>query len=77
MRDFENQQQLLQIERENNALTKENIQISLARLRLGQTTTLEVHLAQENFELSSARLINFQYNLKVAETKLKQLISSL
>jgi outer membrane protein len=74
---FESQKQLLQIEKENNELTRENLEISLQRLRLGQTTSLEVHLAQENFVLSSTRLINFEYNLKIAETKLKQLISSL
>lgn len=75
--EFENQQRLLQIEKENNELTKENIQISLDRLRLGETTSLEVHLAQEEFVQSCTRLINFQYNLKIAETKLKQLVSSL
>ena len=74
---YENQQQLLKIEKENNQLTKENLEISLQRLRLGQTTSLEVHLAQENFVLSFTRLIDFEYNLKIAETKLKQLIASL
>lgn len=75
--EFENQQSLLKIEKENNELTKENIQISLDRLRLGQTTSLEVHLAQEEYVQSCTRLINFKYNLKIAETKLKQLVSSL
>lgn len=75
--DFENQQHLLQIEKDNNLLSKENMEISLQRLRLGQTTSLEVHQAQENFVQSSTRLVNFEYNLKIAETKLKQLISSL
>jgi outer membrane protein len=75
--DFDNQQQLMQIEKENNNLTKENLQISLQRLRLGQTTSLEVHQAQEDYVQSCTRLINFQYNLKIAETKLKQLVSSL
>jgi len=75
--EFENQQRLLQIEKENNELTKENIQISLDRLRLGETTSLEVHLAQEEYVQSCTRLINFQYNLKIAEIKLKQLVSSL
>lgn len=75
--EFENQQRLLQIEKENNELTKENIQISLDRLRLGETTSLEVHLAQEEHVQSCTRLINFKYNLKIAETKLKQLVSSL
>ncbi len=74
---FENQKRLLQIEKDNNELTRENLLISLQRLRLGQTTSLEVHQAQENFVLSSTRLINFEYNLKIAETRLKQLIAAL
>lgn len=73
--EFENQQQLMQIEKENNELTKENLEISLQRLRLGQTTSLEVHQAQEDYVQSCTRLINFKYNQKIAETKLKQLIS--
>jgi len=75
--DFENQQKMLQIEIENNELTRENMKISLERLRLGQTTSLEVHLAQEDYEMSCTRLINFKYSLKLAETKLKQLVSTL
>ena len=75
--EFENQQKLLTIETENNELAKENIQISIDRLKHGQATSLEVHQAQEDFVQSSTRLINFRYNLKVAETKLKQLVSIL
>lgn len=75
--EFENQQKLLKIEIENNELAKENMKISLERLRLGQTTSLEVHLAEEDYVQSSTRLINFRYNLKIAETKLKQLASNL
>jgi len=75
--EFENQQKLLEIEKENNELTKENIQISLERLRLGQTVSLEVRQAQEDYVQSCTRLINFKYNLKMAETKLKQLVSTL
>jgi len=75
--DFENQQRLLVIEKENNELTRENLAISLQRLRLGQTTSLEVHQAQDDFVRSNTRLINFQYNLKMAETRLKQLMASL
>jgi len=75
--EFEYQQRMLKIEKENNELTNENIKISIERLRLGQTTALEVRLAQEDYVQSCTRLINFQYNLKVAETKLKQLVSAL
>ncbi|MGC3979132.1 MAG: TolC family protein [Paludibacteraceae bacterium] len=77
LQDLENQQKLLQIETENNALTKENLEMSLQRLRYGQATSLEVHQAQEYFVQSSTRLINFKYNLKISETKLKQLIAEL
>jgi outer membrane protein TolC len=75
--EFENQQKLLKIEAENNELAKENIQISMERLKHGQTTSLEVHQAQEFYMQSCTRLINFRYNLKMAETKLKQLASEL
>jgi len=77
MTDFENQQRLLEIETENNELALENIKISLERLRLGQSTSLEVHIAQEDYVQSNTRLINFRYNLKLSETKLKQLVSGL
>lgn len=75
--EFENQQRLLIIEKQNKELTKENLEISLQRMRLGQTTSLEVHQAQENYVQSCTRLIRFQFNLKIAETKLKQLIGVL
>jgi outer membrane protein TolC len=75
--DFDNQQQLMEIEKENNQLAKENFEISLQRLRLGQTISLEVHQAEEDYVQSCTRLINFQYNLKIAEMRLKQLVSGL
>ena len=75
--EFENQQKLLKMEAENNELAKENLQISMERLKHGQTTSTEVHLAQENYVQSNTRLINFRYNLKMAETRLKQLVSEL
>lgn len=74
---FNNQLKLMQIERENNALNKEYIEICLQRLRLGQSTSLELHQAQDSYAQSSTRLINFEYNLKMAEIKLKQLIATL
>ena len=77
IKNFENQQKLLEIEKENNQLAKENLEISLQRLRLGQATSLEVRLAQTDYVQSSTRLINFQYNLKISESKLKQLVAEL
>ncbi len=75
--EFENQQELLKIEAENNELAKENLQISVDRLKHGQTTSLEVRRAQDDYVQSSTRLINFRYALKMAETKLKQMVSGL
>jgi outer membrane protein len=77
LNDFENQKALLNIEEENNLMTKEYLEISIQRLRLGQTNSLEVHLAQEKFMNSNTRLINYRFNLKLAETKLRQLVASL
>jgi outer membrane protein len=74
---YENQQKLLEIEKSNTELARENLDISMERLRLGQTTSLELHQAQENFVDSYTRLINFEYYLKVAETRLKKLMSGL
>lgn len=75
--EFENQGNLLVIERENLTLAKENLDIALQRLRLGQSTSLELRQAEESYEDSRTRLINIKYNLKVAETKLRQLMADL
>ena len=75
--DFENQMQLLKIERENLLLARENLTISMRRLELGQTTALEVRQAQESFQQSLTRLTNFEYAAKVAEIKVKQLLAIL
>jgi outer membrane protein TolC len=74
---FENQHELLAIEKENETLAKENIEIAIQRLRLGQANSLEVRQAQESYVFSYTRRITFEYNLKIAETRLKQLVSAL
>ncbi|MCX6242306.1 MAG: TolC family protein [Bacteroidetes bacterium] len=75
--EFEDQKTLLVIERDNLTLAKENLKISLERLRLGQTTALEVRQAQESYANSLARYYDFEFNMKVAETTLKQLVAGL
>lgn len=75
--EYEYQQSMLAIEKENNQLTKENLEISIQRLKQGETTTLEVHQAQDDYMQSCTRLVTFKYNLKVAELKLRQLLSTL
>jgi outer membrane protein len=75
--DFRNQGRLLLIEKDNTALAKENLDISMQRLRYGQSTSLELRQAEESYEDARTRLINIEYNLKIAETKLKQLMAQL
>ena len=75
--EFEIQNRLLQIEKGNDALAKENLDISMQRLRLGESTSLELRQAQDSYVESRTRLINIEYSLKVAETKLKQLMAEL
>jgi len=74
---FENQQALLAIEQENELLAKENLDIELQRLRFGQSTSLDMHQAEESYAASQARLITIRYNRKLAETKLRQLLAEL
>ncbi len=74
---YDDQKTLLEIERDNLTLAKENLKISLERLRLGQTTALEVRQAQESYANSLARYYDFEFNMKVAETRLKQLVAGL
>jgi outer membrane protein len=75
--EFDNQRQLLAIEKDNTALAKENLDISLARLKQGQSTSLELKQAEQSYEDALTRLLDIEYNLKVAETKLKQLLALL
>lgn len=77
LNDFDNQKALLKIEEENNLMTKEYLEICIQRLRLGQTNSLEVHLAQETFMNSNTRLIDYRFGLKLAETRLRQLVAGL
>jgi outer membrane protein TolC len=75
--EFEIQKQLLKIEKDNDALAKENLDISMQRLRLGESTSLELRQAQDSYVQSRTRLIDIEYSLKAAETKLKQLMAEL
>ena len=75
--DYDHAMQLMNLEKGNTLLAKENLTISMDRLRLGQTTALEVRQAEESYIQSLTRFIQFAYTAKVAETKLRQLISAL
>lgn len=68
---------LLEIENQTKILAKENLTLSIERLKLSQTTSLEVRDAQVSYENSLSRLSNIYFSLKSAETKLKLLMGEL
>jgi len=73
--EYENYKKLYEIEIENYQFALENLEINTARFRLGHSTSLEVHIAQEVYMQSATRMVDFAYALKMSETKLKQLVA--
>lgn len=72
-RDYEYQQQALNLEEENIELAKENVAIALERFKQGVSTYLELREAQKSLEDAYNRLIAARYNAKVAETEVLRL----
>jgi outer membrane protein TolC len=75
--EYLRQLQLLSLEEENAQMARENMQLSLARLKQGQTNALELQQSQVALETSLTRLNNIRYALKLAETQLKQITGAL
>lgn len=69
-KDYELQKKTLALEEDNILLAKENVSISIERLRLGISTYLELRETQKSLELAYDRLIAARYNTKLAETAL-------
>jgi outer membrane protein len=56
-----------ELEKENEAMSRENMNLALERLRLGQGTALDVAQAQATLSNSLFRITTFSYDLKSAE----------
>jgi outer membrane protein len=74
---YVNRIQLLELEESNLTLAKQNAEIALERYRLGLLTAIELREAQRNQLVAENRLIDIQYEAKVAETELKRISSTL
>jgi outer membrane protein TolC len=70
---YQNNINLIALEKQNLAVTKENEEIALERYRLGNTTSLELREAQINLVQAQSRLLNAQYRTKVSEIELLRL----
>ncbi|TND09892.1 MAG: outer membrane efflux protein [Bacteroidetes bacterium] len=69
--NFDSRLRMLQLEKENETLARENVRIALDRLRLGQGTSIEVRQAESTLAEVLSRLVRVQYELKSAELAVK------
>lgn len=68
---------LISIEEKNQAIAKENLDITLEKFRIGTITTLEFRAAQLNYINAKVRFSNTQYQAKLSEITLKELAGNL
>jgi len=65
--------QLANVEKKNEELAKENLNITMDKFRIGTITTLEVRTAQVNYINAMTRSYTAQYEAKLSEIRLKEL----
>lgn len=76
-RDFQNNKDLLNLEKANSELAKENVSLSLERFRVGTTNELQLKDAQQSFVEAMSRFVSAQYDTKIAESVLKKISGQL
>jgi outer membrane protein len=68
---------LVAVERQNLALARRNLEITLDKFSLGSIATVEFRTAQENFVNATTRFTTAQYEAKLEEVFLKELTGAL
>lgn len=68
---------LIELETNNEEMAKENLDITLAKYRIGTIPTIEFRTAQLNYINASLRLSNAKYQAKLSEVTLRQLAGNL
>lgn len=69
--------QLVELEKSNQNVAKQNMDITLAKFRLGSVTPVEFREAQRNYLEASVRFTDSEYQAKQAEIALKELAGNL
>lgn len=77
LNSYQNNLQLLGLEKENQLVAKKNIDISIEKYRLGGISSLQLREAQRAYIESNARYINALYQYKLAEISLQELSASI
>lgn len=71
--EFNSLKEKMQLEEENITIAKENVDITMESFKLGFANSVILKEAQKSYEDALVRLLDVQYNVKVAETKLMKL----
>ena len=74
---YANNLKLIELERQNLAVARQNVVIALERYKTGVSTPLEVRDVQRNAVAAESRLIDATYNAKASETELLRLSSQI
>jgi outer membrane protein TolC len=69
--------ELIQLEDKNEAIAKQNLEITLDKFRIGTITTLEFRTAQLNYVNAKVRYSNAQYQAKLSEIALREIAGNL
>jgi outer membrane protein TolC len=69
--------ELINLEEKNEAIAKQNLNITLDKFRIGTITTLEFRTAQLNYINAKVRYSNAQFQAKLSEIALKELAGNI
>lgn len=75
--NYRNSLQLVALEEANTKLARQNVEIAFERYRVGNATSYEFREVQRNTVAAETRLIEAEYNAKLAEIELLRLSGSL
>lgn len=76
-KNFESNNEILQLQQSNSKLAKENVDISLERFRVGTINELQLKEAQQSNVSAQKNLVSALYDTKLAEIALKKLSGEL
>ncbi|WP_166925113.1 TolC family protein [Flavobacterium poyangense] len=69
--------ELINLEENNEAIAKQNLEITLDKFRIGTITTIDFRTAQLNYVNAKVRYSNAQYQAKLSEIALKELAGNM
>lgn len=69
--------ELIDLEEDNEAIARQNLEITLDKFKIGTITTLDFRTAQLNYVNAKVRYSNAQYEAKLSEIALKELAGNI